>query len=251
MAQEDREFMNLLRPMTDLSRSEGPAMGGVLASVSLEGIQSTKSTTRMAGTEKVGRRSTRVTIVHTASMLNLRGSEFWVMEVSNLLQEKSLMVRVVNFDYARRYPKNPAEVESRLRTVNAAFGKGVQLTRLAGLSLRLPLGRMFHGTSLEALVDRYLHFLPLRLRFLRLLHQSDVVYYVSSQGNPSYLLAVLGMAVLAGRRPVVAGIHVRLKMNSAELAILKMTAKTGALRAIHTVNRAHEADLRRIGCRVE
>jgi len=195
--------------------------------------------------------SVRVTIIHTASLLNLRGSEFWVLEVARLLRDESLSVRVVNFDYARRYPKTPKEIKLRLDVVKEALGREVPLTRLRALSLRLPLSGSWRGTSVESTVDRYLHFLPLSRRFLRSLNDSDVVYYVMSQGNPAYLLVVLGTSILAGWKPVVAGIHVTPRIKASELALLKLAAKAGVLKAVHVVNRSHESELRRIGCEIE
>jgi glycosyltransferase involved in cell wall biosynthesis len=195
--------------------------------------------------------SIRVTIVHTASLLNLRGSEFWVMDVSNLLRNNSFDVRVVNFNYARRYPRNPNEIKLRLDVLKAAFGRGISLTRLSALSLRLPFGALWHGTKAETMVDRYLHFLPFSRRFLGLLRDSDIIYFVSSQANPSYLLVTLGMSILAGRRPVVAGIHVTPGMKTSELALLKLYARIGVLKAIHVVNKSHISEFQGIGCKLE
>ena len=201
--------------------------------------------------KRKGREPVRLTIVHTSSLLNLRGSEFWVMDVSSLLGAESFAVRVVNFDYARRYPRDPEEIRLRLAVIAKAFGKGVPLIRPRTMGLRLPFGRLWRGTSLEAAVDRYLHFLPLSRPFLRVLHDSDLVYFVVSQGSPAYLMAAHGASALARWRPVVAGIHVTPRFRAQELALLKLAAKAGLLRAVHTVNESHEAELKRIGCRVE
>lgn len=190
-------------------------------------------------------------MVHTPSLLNLRGSEFWVIDVSNLLSDESFDVRVVDFDYARLYPKDPKEIRRRLAVLDKAFGKEIPLTRLAALGLRLPFSRYWRGTSIEAGVDRYLHFLPLSRRFLGMLHDSDVVYFVVSQGSPTYLMVALGMSVLAGWKPVVAGFHVTPRIRTQELALLKLAAWAGLLKAVHTVNESHRGDLQRIGCRVE
>jgi glycosyltransferase involved in cell wall biosynthesis len=206
---------------------------------------------KQQGTTNSVKLGLRVTIVHTASLLNLRGSEFWVMDVSNLLRDESLSVRVVNFDFARRYPKTPEEIKLRLGVVNGAFGTGVSLTRLTALSLRLPLSELWRGTYAEAVVDRYLHFFPLKWRFLKLLHDSDVIYFVVSQGNPTYLIVTLGMSILAGRKPVIAGIHVTPRMKTSELALLKLFSRMGILKAVHIVNKSHESEFQRVGCRVE
>ncbi|HEV2139096.1 MAG TPA: glycosyltransferase family 4 protein [Nitrososphaerales archaeon] len=196
-------------------------------------------------------RTTRVTIVHTITLLNLRGSEFWVMDVSNLLRDESLEVKIVNFDYAPMFPITSEEITIRTSVVNSTVGGGVSLVRLSALRLRLPLRRLWRGTFVEATSDRYFHFLPFSRRFLRLLRNSDVIYFVLSQGNPVYLIVVLGMSFLAGCKPVVAGVHVRPRVRPSELTLLRIAARFGILKAIHIVKKSQESELSRVGCRIE
>lgn len=192
----------------------------------------------------------KATIIHTASLLNMRGSEMWVIDVSSLLQEASVSVNVIDFDYSRKYPKNDEEIKLRLHIIKEAF-ENVPLTRLAALSLRLPLSGIWRGTPLEQFVEKYLHFLPLSPHFYLTLCDSDVIYFVVSQASPSYLIVVLAISALAGWKPVVAGIHVTPKMTSYDRIVLRLFAKMGILKAVHITNEAHKSEFIKIGCDVD
>ena len=204
------------------------------------------------GIDSKGKNANRVrtTFVHTATLLNLRGSEMWLIDVSNLLKDASFSVQVIDFDYAKRYPRTKEETLRRNRIIEDAF-ENISLRRLTALRLRTPLhAKPFIGKTLNAFVETYLHFLPGR-EFVGLLRETDVVYFVESQSRPIYLMVVLAASILAGRKPVIAGIHVQPKFTTLDLAFLKMFVRIGALKAIHLINRDHEKELNKLGVRVE
>jgi glycosyltransferase involved in cell wall biosynthesis len=192
----------------------------------------------------------KVTFVHTSSMLNLRGSEKWLIDVCKLLSDSAVSVRLVNFDYDQRYSRDRTERERRFRIVKEALGD-TPWVRLSALRLNLPGKRTHLGKGLHRFVDDNLHFVPLSREFFRALRSSDLVYFLQCQ-PPAHLLVVLGASTLAGRKPVVAGIHVRPRIRPYQAVLLRIFTKIGVLKGVHLINQDYEVEMRRkVGCRME
>jgi glycosyltransferase involved in cell wall biosynthesis len=181
-------------------------------------------------------------------MSNLRGSERWLLDVCTLLPDHSITPSIINFDCDRTIKVDAMESVRRRRIVKHLLGS-TPLFELAHVRL-LPIPRrLFSGSSIGNQVERNLDFVPLSKRFLDMLRMSDEVYFVQCQPRPIHLLFVLAAATIAGRKPVVAGVHVAPELTPFHIVLLKLFALMGVLRAFHTINYERAIELeRRIGC---
>jgi glycosyltransferase involved in cell wall biosynthesis len=190
----------------------------------------------------------KITFVHTSSILNLRGSEIWLLDVCSLLQKLSFSTVIANFDLDEHFERTGAEYVRREGMLNRMMGKTV-LLRLHSLRLRPVLVRLPFGKKISQLIDRNFDFVPLSLKFLVTLRKSDVVYFVQCQHRPVHLLFVLAASILAGRKPVIDGVHVSPRVESHHAALLRLFARVGVLRSIHSVNREFAIQMQhQIGC---
>lgn len=203
------------------------------------------------GYARTQRHANRVTIVHTSSLLNLRGSERWVIDVSSQLARLNISVQVINFDYDRRYAVDEAEFAKRRQIITESLA-GVQLVELSALRLRIPKRISPLGTKLTKSLNEYLRFVPVGFTFPKLLGNSEVVYFVYCQSNPVYLLVTLLMCTLSGRKPLVAGFHATPRFKPHESALLRVFVKMGVLRKVHTINASQNSVVNReIGCKAQ
>lgn len=190
----------------------------------------------------------RVTFVHTSSLLNLRGSERWVIDMSSQFARLNISTQVVNFDYDRRYALDQVEIAKRRKIITESLA-GVKLAELSALRLRIPRRISPLGTKLTKSLNEYLRFVPVGFRFPKLLRDSEVVYFIYCQSNPIYLLVTLLMCTLSGKRPLVAGLHATPRFKPHESALLRVFAKIGVLRKVHTINSSQNWVVgREIGC---
>jgi glycosyltransferase involved in cell wall biosynthesis len=193
----------------------------------------------------------RLIFVHTSSILNLRGSEKWLLDIASLLRPLSGQVRILNFDYDRKYGTSRDDIRKRRQVITESLA-GTQLVELSALRLSLPLRVTPLGKGITRTINRYLNFIPLSSKFFWALRSSDVIYFLQVNRRPLHLLIVLVLATLAGRKRVVAGIHVNPEYTRFEVEVLRFFVKIGVLKGVHVINQSHLKRIRSmLGCRTD
>lgn len=186
----------------------------------------------------------KITFVHVSSLLNLRGSERWLLDACGLFRASQDAVQVITFDRDQQYAKG-GEVARRSKIVSEALGD-VRLVHLRATKLKLPAPIRSLSKAFTKSVDMNAGFIPLNRKFLRVLRESDVVYFLQTSQRPTALITVLACCCLAGRKPVIAGIHARPNVGPFQTGLLRLFSRMGVLRGIHTINKADERTMKRL-----
>ncbi|MEM0117524.1 MAG: glycosyltransferase family 4 protein [Conexivisphaerales archaeon] len=193
-------------------------------------------------------RTARITFVHTSSIFNMRGSEQWLMAVAGLLASKNVRVKILNFDYDRRFVT--ARLNANLERISLNEKPShMEIRFLRGFRLRFPYRfaktRGFLSQCYEAS-----RFFPLSRTFFRSIKDSDLVYFVQCQRHAKHLLPVLFVAALAGRKNVLVGIHVKVKPTTLDSFFLRLFSRIGILKGAHVLSRDITGYIsRNYGCR--
>jgi glycosyltransferase involved in cell wall biosynthesis len=174
-----------------------------------------------------------VTIVSPSNLLTLRGSEQFVLQTSRQFSRyPGVRIRVISF--RRRYASEDiskltrTDLRSRLETINSYLPPGTW-SEFNWLSPIVPR----RGWFFDRLNSR-MEFVPLPTQLLRLLRNSDVIYFVTWRMED--LLAFLPIAFLAGRKGVIAGIHSRILLRRSEVPLISLWVRLGVLRGFHTID---------------
>jgi glycosyltransferase involved in cell wall biosynthesis len=191
----------------------------------------------------------RLTIVHTSSILNLRGSERWLLDVISLMRTFSVELQVISFDSDKKYANSVEEVSRRNREI-AEVMKDTPFVRLSARRLSLPLRVTPFGKETTRTLNRYLNSVPFGSRLLASLRSSDVIYFMQVNRRPIQLLTVLALATLAGRKRVVVGIHVNPEYTRIQVGVLRLFVRMGILRGVHVVNQPQQDQIGSVlGCK--
>src|SRR5712692_9077862 len=193
----------------------------------------------------------RLVFIHTSSILNLRGSERWLLDIVSLMKAFSVQVQVVNFDYDQKYGTDRDEIKKRRKMVKESLG-GTPFAELSALRLSLPLRITPLGKATTRTLNRYLNFIPISSRFFRSLRSSDVIYFLQVNRRPIHLLVILILATLAGRKRVIGGVHVTPEYTSLQVRMLRFFVRIGVLTGIHVVSQTQVERIRSmLGCRTD
>jgi glycosyltransferase involved in cell wall biosynthesis len=173
-----------------------------------------------------------------------------LLDVCPLLQQFGLDIRLVNFDYDERYARTIDEKAHRRKIIKERLGT-VELIELHGTRLTIPGRLNVLGKNTVRFINEHLRFLPLSRKFFSTIRNSDVIYFLECQ-PPIYMLIVLASAALAGRRPVVVGLHVNPRLTPYESIMLRVFFRIGVLKGYHLINKVYESEIRKgVGCPME
>jgi glycosyltransferase involved in cell wall biosynthesis len=190
----------------------------------------------------------KVAFIHTSTMLNLRGSENYIILMSQLLRKKGFDVTILNFDYDKRYLNDASDLLERRKYI-AEMLRGIKYQQLHGTRLYVPSIFSRSNNRFICFVVQHTKFLPLNRRVFKVLRESNIIYFVQVQSNPAYLLSFLTLGLLSGRKNVIAALHARAKPTAVQSSILKMFSRIGLLRVTRTFVREHRTYLKTLyGC---
>lgn len=175
----------------------------------------------------------KIVLVSPNSLLTLRGSEQFVLETSRRFSKApGVSTEVVTF--RRKYATEdlsrltPDEVKSRLHSIYRFVPPG-SWAEFSWLSMRVG-GRIRMFDQL----NRYMEFVPPRERLIQMLRSADRIYFITWRLED--ILAFLPVALLAGRKRVIAGIHSRMLVRRSDLALLSLWTRLGVLKGVHTLD---------------
>jgi glycosyltransferase involved in cell wall biosynthesis len=193
---------------------------------------------------------TRVTFIHTSTLYNLRGSENWLLSFAEAISTLGIDVRIINFDYDKRFPSSSSELRVREDYIRN-MTKNLDLVLLRGTRLRLPSLITKRRNRMSSFIMESSRFFPINRRLLRAIFESNLIYFVQCQRGATHLIPILCLATVAGRRRVIVGIHVTPKVGLLDSLILKFFAKIGTLKAAHIVSKDIAGYIQTVyGCRV-
>lgn len=178
----------------------------------------------------------RVSFIHTSTIYNLRGSEQWLLSLASSISRLGISVKIINFDYDKRFVSGPEEYKVKEGYIKS-ITKNLELILLRGIRLRLPGWLVRRNDRLSSFIVESSRFFPLTKKLLDSIYKSDIVYFVQCQKGASHLIPILFFATLAGRRPVIVGIHVRPQVGLVHSLVLRFYAMIGTLKMAHVLNR--------------
>jgi len=182
-----------------------------------------------------------VVIIHTASLLILRGVERWIIEVAKRLDEPSIVITMSKGVKSH----NITDVKHRIRFLREVIPniRWFELSVVSHEDVRFArIARFMKYRGLFILRPKALTLLFKLRRYLK----GFTAYLISGDALESVLLILL--ALLLGVRSIILGIHAepnlkRFKIFSPAFALF---SNIGILRAIHSVNRFYVALLKRV-----
>jgi len=178
----------------------------------------------------------RVSLIHTSTIYNLRGSEQWLLSLGLSISRLGISVKIINFDYDKRFVSGPKEYKAKEEYIKN-MTKDLELILLRGTRLRLPGWVARRRDRLSSFITESSKFFPLTKKLLNSIYKSDIVYFVQCQKGASHLIPILFIATLAGRKPVIVGIHVRPQVGLVHSLIVRFYARLGTLKMAHILNR--------------
>jgi|GEM_PF-1268041 glycosyltransferase involved in cell wall biosynthesis len=193
----------------------------------------------------------RISFIHTSTIYNLRGSEQWLLGVASSISRLGMSVKIVNFDYDKRFVSGPEEYKMKEVYIKG-MTKNLDLILLRGTRLRLPGWVVRRKDRLSSFITESSRFFPLTKKLLNSIYKSDIVYFIQCQKGASHLIPILFFATLAGRKPVIVGIHVKPKVGLVHSLILKFYARLGTLKIAHVLNKDISSYVgKAYGCQVQ
>lgn len=98
--------------------------------------------------------------------------------------------------------------------------------------------------SSQRLFNLHFELAPFNRKLFGIIRRSDMVYFVTLHPNP--LIVMLSMALLAGRKRVVAGIHTMQQVKPYQAVVLRLLTRTGVLHGLHVVFEEEKIRLERL-----
>jgi glycosyltransferase involved in cell wall biosynthesis len=179
-------------------------------------------------------------ILAPSSLLNLRGVEHWILEVTSRIKGITIITFFKDLHYDVR---DLDELSKRLAVVRTWFaGRNVRWYELRVLSYE-NMWRKIPEPVIKFIKSRGL-VIPLSSKLLML--RGKIVYIVCGDPFQAILLALI--AIIVGARKIILGFHARpsYKVFTCVKPIFTVLSKLKILKGIHTVNIVDALTLRKI-----